>query len=226
MKLSYLIIFIFSLLLFSCGKGKIESGEIEYEITYPYNNVSNLMQMMLPKKMTVVFKGSKMIATIKKGKMFTTQIVSDENAKSLEMRLDFGSDVLKTFLTPEDVKDLIASQPHYTFSDVASGDSLVGCSTKNYIVDCKSDTLDPFESVFTTDFTTQNAAWFTSYSEIPGMPLNYLIDRYGVIMQVNAVSFTPREVKDKEFEPTEDYEEVPYKKYDKKVQDLFDVMMD
>jgi len=226
MKSSYLILFIFSLVLFSCGNGKIESGEIEYEITYPYNNVSHLMQMMLPKKMTVIFKDGKMIATIKKGKMFSTQIISDENENYLEMRLDFGSDVLNTILTPEDIKDLIASQPHYTFSDAAPGDSLVGCSTQNYIVDCKSDTLDPFESVFTTDFSTQNAAWFSSYNEIPGMPLNYLIDRYGVIMQVKAVNFTPREVKDKEFEPTETYEKVSYKKYDKKVQDLFDVMMD
>lgn len=226
MKPVYLITFILSIFLFSCSDNKIESGEIEYEITYPYNNVSRLMDMMLPKKMTVIFKEGKMMATIKKGKMFTTQIISDETTKSLEMRLDFGSDVLSTKLNSEDIDKLIASQPHYTFSEPKKGDSLVGCSAQYYTVDCPSDTLDPFESVFTTDFTTQDAAWFTAYNEVPGMPLVYLIDRYGVIMHVAAVDFTPREVKDKEFEPSESYEPVSYDKYDKKVIDLFNVLME
>jgi hypothetical protein len=182
--------------------------------------------MMLPKKMKVVFKDGKMIATIKKGKIFSTQIVSDETTKSLEMRLDFGSEVLNTLLSKEDIDNLIASQPKYDFSKPSKGDSLVGCKTEHYIVDCKNDTLDAFNSIFTTDFSTQNAAWFSSYKDIKGMPLSYLIDRYGVIMHVEAVNFIPREVLDTEFDPTETFEEVSYKKYDHKVKELFDVMMD
>lgn len=226
MKFYYLVIVLLSLSLFSCGENKIESGEIEYEITYPYNEVSNFMEMMLPKKMTVVFKGSKMMTTIKKGKIFSTQIITDEIEKSVEMRLDFGSDVLNTYLTPEDIENVISSQPVYTFSDAVAGDSLVGCTTQHYNVDCKTDTLEPFESVFTTDFSVQNSGWFTSYKDIKGMALIYLIDRYGVIMHVTATKFTPREVLDTEFDQTETFEEVSYKKYDHKVQELFSVMMD
>ena len=62
MKLAYLILLVLSISLLSCSEKKIESGEIEYEITYPYNKVSRLMEMMLPKKMTVIFKGGKMIS--------------------------------------------------------------------------------------------------------------------------------------------------------------------
>lgn len=226
MKLYYFALILLSLSVLSCGENKIESGEIEYEITYPYNETSNLMDMMLPKKMTVIFKGSKMMTVIKKGKIFSTEIIADEVAKTIEMRLDFGSDVLNTHLTPQDIDEMIASQPVYTFSKPESGDSLVGCTTQHYEVDCKTDTLDPFKSVFTTDLSTQNSGWFTSYKDIKGMPLIYLIDRYGVVMHVSATKLTPREVLDTEFDPTETFEEVSYTKYDHKVQELFDVMMD
>jgi hypothetical protein len=225
MKLKYLVIVLLSLFVFSCGERKIESGEIEYEINYPYNEISNLMAMMLPKKMTVVFKDTKMMATIKKGKIFSTKIITDEIRKTIEMRLDFGSDVLNTHLTSSDITEMIASQPIYKYSKPQPGDSLVGCSTQQYNLDCKSDSLDGFISVFTTDFSTQNSGWFTSYNGIKGMPLIYMIDRYGIVMQVTATKFTPREVLDSEFDATEIFEAVSYKKYDHKVQELFDVMM-
>ena len=226
MRFSLIILVFISISLFSCSDGKIQSGEIEYEITYPYNKLSKIMKMMLPKKMTVVIKGNKMITTIKKGNIFTTNIVSNGTLKELEMRLKMGSDIYNAHLKTKDINELIASQPHYDFSQAESNDSLIGCLCVHYDVDCKNDTLPAFESVFTSDFAIQNATWFSSYKTIDGMPLEYLIDRYGLIMQVRVTSFTMRDVEDSEFEPKFDYKEVSYKKYDKKVQDLFDVMLD
>ena len=211
--------------LLACKENKINQGEIEYKITYPYNpNVTGVMQMMLPKEMNVKFKNTKMIATIKRGKMFTTQIVSDEQTQELEMRLKFGSDILNTFLTPEDVDLFLSTQPQYEISKPSKADSLVGCSTIKYTVDCKEDTIPPFDSYFTEDFTCQNASWFTAYNGAKGVPLVYLIDRFGIIMKVEATKFTPKEIKDKDFEPTEKYETVSFKKYDKKLNDLFEIM--
>lgn len=218
-------LFTLLIVLSACKENKINQGEIEYKITYPYNpNVTGVMEMMLPKEMTVKFKDSKMIATIKRGKMFTTQIISDELTQELEMRLDFGSDVINTFLTPEDVDLFLSTQPQYELSKPSKADSLVGCSTLKYTVDCKADTIPPFDSYFTEDFSCQNAAWFTAYNGAKGVPLVYLIDRFGIIMKVEATKFTPKEIKDKDFEPTEKYETVSFKKYDKKLNDLFEIM--
>lgn len=220
-----LTIFILLIVFTACEENKIEQGEIEYKISYPYNpNVTGVMEMMLPKKMNVKFKGTKMIATIKRGKMFTTQIVSDEATQELEMRLDFGSDVINTFLTPEDVDLFLKTQPQYELSKPTKADSLVGCSTIKYTVDCKTDTIPPFDSYFTEDFTCQNAAWFTAYNGAKGVPLVYLIDRFGIIMKVEATKFTPKEISEKDFEPTEQFKTVSFKKYDKKLNDLFKIM--
>jgi hypothetical protein len=216
-----------SITLFSCKENKIEQGEIEYKITYPYNsNVTGVMEMMLPKELSVKFKGTKMIATIKRGKIFTTQIVSDEATQKLEMRLDFGSDVINTFLTPDDVDLFLKTQPKYTVSKPQKADSLVGCSAVKYIIDCANDTLPPFDCYFTEDLTIQDAAWFTALKGAKGMPLVYLIDRFGIIMKVEATKFTPKEITEKDFEPTENYTTVPFSKYDKKLNDLFEIMME
>jgi hypothetical protein len=156
--------------------------------------------------------------------MFTTQIISDEASQKLEMRLDFGSDVINTFLTPEDVDLFLKTQPKYAVSKPKKADSLVGCSSVKYTIDCFNDTLPPFDCYFTEDFTIQDAAWFTALKGAKGMPLVYLIDRFGIIMKVEATKFTPKEIKDKDFEPTENYKTVSFKKYDKKLNDLFKIM--
>lgn len=220
-----LSVFILLIVLSSCKENKIEQGEIEYKITYPYNpNVTGFMEMMLPKELNVKFKGTKMIATIKRGKIFTTQIFSDESTQELEMRLSFGSDVINTFLSPDDVDLFLKTQPNYSLSKPQKADSLVGCSSVKYSIDCSNDTIPPFDCYFTEDFTIQDAAWFTALKGAKGMPLVYLIDRFGIIMKVEATKFSPKEIKDQEFEPTEKYETVSFKKYDKKLNDLFEIM--
>ena len=112
MRIFAAFILLFPLLIVSCGKSKIQEGELTYSIEYPNSGVSGFMLAMLPDEMSLIFKGTKMMTTIKKGKMFTTQIITDEADKSIEMRLILGKEkLIYTILTPEDIKKLQASQP-------------------------------------------------------------------------------------------------------------------
>jgi len=226
MRLSIFLFLFLSLSLSSCTDGKINSGEIEYEISYPYNDLSKIMEMMLPKTMTIVFKDDKMLTTIKKGNWFTTKVISNESTKALEMRLNMGSDIYNTNLKKNDITSLLSSQPKYNFSKPSKGVNIINCSSSYYDVDNPADSIDTFSSVFTTDFSIQNASWFSSYNEIKGLPLEYLVDRYGLIMKIKAIKLTKRDVKDSEFEPKFKYKELPYHKYNEKVQDLFNIMLD
>jgi hypothetical protein len=226
MKLSIALVLLVSISFFSCNDSKIQSGEITYEITYPYNELSNLMEIMLPKTMTTVFKGDKMKTTIVKGNFFTTNIISNETTKELEMRFKMGTDIFNSHLTKEDIAHFINSQPKYNISAPKEGDSLVNCVCLDYEVDCPNDSIDLFSSVFTSDFSIKNGSWFSAYHEIEGMPLESLIDTYDLFMKVKATNFIARDVEDSEFEPQYEYIEVSYKTYDQKVQDLFDVMLD
>ena len=226
MKLSIALVILVSISFFSCNNKKIQSGEITYEITYPYNELSNLMEIMVPKTMTIVFKGDKMKTTIEKGNFFTTNIISNETTKELEMRFKMGTDIFNSHLTKDEITNFIRSQTTYNISAPKKGASLVNRVCLHYEVDCPNDSIDLFPSVFTSDFSIQKGGWFSAYHEIEGMPLESLIDRYDLFMKVKATSFVAREVQDSEFDPQFEYIEVPYETYDKKVQDLFDVMLD
>jgi len=223
MRLSIFLFIFLSLSLSSCTDSKINSGEIEYEISYPYNDLSKIMEMMLPKTMTVVFKDDKMLTTIKKGNWFTTKVISNESTKELEMRLNMGSDIYNTYLKKDDITSLLNSQPNYNFSKPYKGPNLIDCSSSYYDVNNPSDSTENFASAFTTDFSIQNASWFSSYNKIEGMPLEYLVKRYGLVLKIKAIKLIKRDVKDSEFEPKFKYKELPYEQYNKKVQNLLEI---
>lgn len=221
-KLQFIFILcLMALFVNSCSDNKIQSGIITYDIEYPYNEIDGMMGMMMPKEMTLTFKDGKTMSTIEKGKMFTTKIISDENQRLLEFRLDFGSDVISTHLTPENLDAFIESQIKYTVEGPLESDSLLGVSTQKYNIKPQVDSLGTFESLFSMDFSTKNAAWFTSYGQIKGMPLDYYIDRYGIIMHLKARDIQIIEIDDKAFEPQESYEDISYEKFDAKIRDLY-----
>ncbi len=214
-----------SLFLFSCGSDKIQEGEVEYLITYPNAQISGFMQAILPEKMTITFKGTKMKTNIARGKIFTTEIISDEADKSVEMRLDFGDKLFYSVLNKDEVDDLIASQPVYKLATMNQTDSIAGMLASAYKVDAP-DTINHTPAWFTSDLAPQNAYWFTSYAGTKGFPLVYDAERYGVMMHIEAVGLTEREVEDSEFERDSELTKTSFSQYEAEVQELFDILME
>jgi len=214
------------LLMPSCGPSKIEQGEITFDITYPFNpDLSATMKLVLPKEATFIFKGSKMLTIVKTGKIFRTEIYAEETAKILEMRLDFGSDDFYTILDNQDQKDFMASLPNYTVTPTDTEDSLKGLWAKKYKVKYDSDTIPEFESWFTEQLSLQSITWFSNYTSITGTPLIYDIDQYGIRMHFEISNFKAREVDDKEFTRDPVLKEIPYKEYNRKLVELFEVIL-
>jgi hypothetical protein len=214
------------ILLSSCGPDTIQEGEVEYVITYPNLEVTGFMEAILPKSMTIVFKGSKMKTIIAKGEIFTTEVISNETDKSIEMRLDFGDKLFYANLNQNEVNELIHSQPNYQVNKTTKSDSLVGLFAEAYTVQSEADTDIRMDAWFTNALGPQDACWFSSYSEIKGFPLIYDVERYGVLMHVEAINFTKREVKDAEFKRDPSLEEITFEDYEAEVQELFDILME
>lgn len=213
--------------LYSCDSNKIDQGEILYSISYPDNNASGFTLALLPDEMNLTFKDTRVLTTVKKGKLFSTQILTNESDKSVEMRLQFSDEhLIYSALSESDAKKLKDSQPVYTFSTPSSEDSLAGLLAKKYEITCGAGSEGcPQEAWFTEDLIPQNPFWFTSYSGINGVPLVYDVVRYGIRMRFTAVSFTPREVLDSEFERNPDLNEVDFDQYESTAQELFDILM-
>ncbi|MFD1553481.1 hypothetical protein DNU06_07355 [Putridiphycobacter roseus] len=226
MKKLIFSLFLIGLTISSCKESKIQQGEIEYEISYPYSELSGIMDVMLPKKMTVKFKGDRMIASIEKGKIFRTDIISTTIKKHLMMRLDFGSEKLEADLNNDDLKSLATNQTQFENLGVIRKDTVAGLQATFYKVKSANDKVGEFETAFSNNLTIENTEWFTSYKDTKGIPLIYIIERYGVIMHVRAYKFKPREISDSEFETEKNFKSVSYKSYENKVNELFQLIIE
>lgn len=226
MKKIFLFAFSILLILSSCQPGKVQQGEITYKVTYPNSEISGFMKAILPETMTITFSGTKMKSTISRGQIFSTDIISDEADQSLEMRLDFGDKLLYTVLNAGDVKNMMNSQPNYEITALNQSDSLFGMFAHSYSVSEANDTIIRENAWFTEDLAPLNAYWFTSYKSVKGMPLVFDIERYGVMMHLEVLEFSQREVLDAEFDRDGSLNEIPYNQFEVEVQELFNNLME
>lgn len=226
MKKLLLITLPLVLIFSACGSNKVQEGEVEYEITYPNIEISGFMQAILPSNMTVSFKGTKMKTTISRGEIFTTEVITDEADNSVEMRLDFGDKLFYTILDENEIQEMIHSQPKYEIKSTTQSDSVSGMFATAYTVSSKSDTISRSDAWFTEDLAPQKAGWFTSYAEIAGFPVIYDVERYGVLMHLEAITLTKREIKENEFDRDPALEEISFEEYEAEVQELFDILME
>lgn len=226
--LGFCLSLISSCFLTSCGGPEyIQEGELTFDITYPYNdNLSGTMLSILPKEASLIFKGSKMLTIVKRGKIFRTEIYADEATKELEMRLDFGSDKFYTVMNDADQKVFKSHLPKYTLKPTETADSLKGLWAKKYTTHYDQDSLPAFDSWFTEMLSLQNITWFSNYEGTVGVPLIYDIDQYGIRMHLEVSSFKKREVKDEEFTRSGKLKETTYTEYDKKLNELFTILQD
>lgn len=214
------------LILPGCAEKQIQQGEIEYEITYPYSELSGIMDVMLPKKMVVKFKGDKMIVSIEKGSIFQTDIISEELSKKLAMRLDFGSEKIIATLNDEDLGTLTNTQPKYTSIKSDRIDTVAGITANFYEITAVNEKVGTFEAAFSNNLSINNTEWFTSYAGTFGIPLIYILERYGIIMQLRAVKFRSIEIEDSEFDTSNKFKTVSYTKYEKKINELFQLILE
>jgi hypothetical protein len=214
------------LLLNSCNPSKVEEGEIEYVVTYPNLEITGFMLAILPENMTITFKGTKMKASFESGSFFTTEIISDEANKSVEMRLNFGDIQIYSVLDENEIQEMISSQPRYTITDLGKQDSVSGMYSSSYSVTSKTDVKRRETAWFTEDLSLENPYWFTSYAAIKGLPVVYDAERYGVMMHLVATKLTKREVLPAEFERDPVLKKVSFEEYEAEVQELFDTLME
>mgnify|MGYP006883396710 CR=1 FL=1 len=223
-KLSSILLILGTALFVSCTKEKIPEGEIHYAISYPHNELKGMVEHIMPEEMTLTFKGTKIRSQIARGKIFQTEVVSNESDQSIEMRLDFGDKMFYCILDKDDVATLKESQPKYMLNATGTEDSVAGCWGKEYTIKREGDIkLD--NAWFTEDLVPQEAYFYSSYAGIVGVPLVFDIERYGIIMHLEATGFTRREVKDEEFTRSSELSEISFDQYEKEVQELFDILM-
>ena len=113
----------------------------------------------------------------------------------------------------------------YTIKKTEEADSLTGVWAFKYNV-TSTDSLQPGDAWFTEDLEITRGAWFSAYKDLAGMPIIYDVERYGLMMHVEANNFLQREVTDTEFDRDPELTPVDFETYEREVQELFDILLD
>lgn len=188
------------LLLFSCGdSSKITEGTIQYAVDYPAQKKNLFLYNILPKDMKMRFKDGKMQSLIQKVDVKNALFV-DCNKKEVAAYFQYGPDVFNVKLNTSDIDKMLSDQKEYKVVFKKEEKDILGFTAKKAIATCITDPKDRIELWYTEEIELKNSNWYNPFKDVPGVLLEYAIDRYGVRMVFKAKKFDETPVADKDLE--------------------------
>ena len=191
------------LLLPSCKKPslkKIEEGEIQYSITYLESKISSIPTNLLPKKMTLKFKGNKAYTEI--GGFFGFFNISNIT--------DYSKSVNWTFLKVYGHKYLYAGKREEIapgFGGMAdieieytdSIKDICGYECKQVIIHLPNSNEGPLKVFYTKELGLKHLNSSNPYGEINGVMLEFYLTLSTLKMKLVAESVVEKQISDKFF---------------------------
>jgi hypothetical protein len=228
-KTLYAILFIAgvgisALFLKSCGSSAYAEGILEYEVSYPYFNGTDLILKMLPSKMTMKFKDGKFRTTITKGSRIRMDFISDCNKKTMISAFQFGSKKIAVSLNESEIKAMLKEFPKVVYIDIPETDTLAGFNCQKKAAVFEDISYPDCELWFTSEIDIPNANWCYPFSDIKGVLLQYEVERYNMRMRLKAKRFLDESVPDEEFNTPQGYKTVKLKDFEDEVK-RFTMMM-
>lgn len=220
---------LFFLTLSSCrevGEGesdKTPQGVITYAIDYPDSKESYLYPV-LPKEMSLVYKGDLYKTVVSVRGMFQTTLITDNKNHKLTAIYKNGTQEWYSEMTKEEVDQFLAEFPDVTYIESQQVDTLFGveCSYKTAIF---SDISKEVKVAYTNDIPISDPNWCNPYRDIDGMLINYEIRYYGVHMDFDAKAINQdTTLSADEFKIPSGYQQVPYKQIKDKLLEMFNLL--
>lgn len=199
------------------GKDMAE-GVIEYDITYPKIDPSNMMLSGLPNKAYLRFKNNNTINDMS-GVMGLISItyIANQSTKSVSQTLTLFNKKYVSDISVEDMKHLNDSY----LSAVEKGKNtqqIAGFKCKEAIVKLlNGETIHVY---YTNDIVISNPNWSNPYTKIDGVLMDFQLERYGVSMHLTAKSVLVQKIDDSAFDISDDHKKIPFAELEKILQEL------
>lgn len=209
-KHSIYILLLFSL-LFACRDGRIDrqpQGIIEYEVTY-LTNESSMPTNLLPRKITLKFRGNKNITTIEGFMgMFALSNITDLRKgrnitllKVMDKKLYYSGEHNEVPFFFENMKDFDIRY----LNDTAL---IAGFNCKRAVVSFADTSAKPFDLYYTNDLPVEEPNRLTPFKDIDGLLVAFNILMPNVEMRVVAKQYKPVPVSGDIFEVPDGYKKV------------------
>jgi hypothetical protein len=217
------------LLFGSCGgeeeEKKVSEGIISYTISYPYYEGSSIMIKMFPDEMILKFKNGKYKIEVQKGGVFKTILVADSKSKSITNQLYFGPKKIATELNEAEVGTMIEEFPVPIYMETGEQDTVAGYLCDKTIAVFSEISQKEVILYHTKDIALKESNWCNPYKEIPGVLLQYEVERYGLRMRFTANNIEKKSVKESEFKIEQGYKRVSLEKMNYELEQIFNSLV-
>ena len=210
-------------LLGSCGEHNafeqnISEGTIEYEVTYPELDSSNILLEMLPDKMVMKFKKDKYRSELKTAAgIIEMAVVADRSKEKMYNLVKIFSDRYVLEMNKEEALKMTGTLPSFKIIETDAHLSIAEANCKKIELDFQGSDLENYEFCYTDEIDLLDPNWCTPYNEISGVFLDYRIENYGMKMRLKAIRIIAEEIDDDEFTISDDYEPLNSEEFEKLV---------
>jgi hypothetical protein len=207
--MALLLMIVFVWFVASCSSlskaGADIEGRIVYEISYPYETPSVMMDLY-PKEMTVTFKDNKLHSSIKSEyDMLTTDFIVDNTQKEFAQLLKNMSERSAMKMNKQETIQWFDNMPGYRLEKTSETKIICGYKCFKTIAH-PSDTSKPTIDIYATrSIGLDNSNWWNPYRDLEGFMMAYDIEQYGICMRMKAKRVCFEKIEATEFDIPQTY---------------------
>ena len=182
----------------TCGCGgsllhkQVKEGVIEYALTFPDYDPNGLMAGMLPEKTSLYFNKEEQMLDLSAGMgVFHTSMMVHTPKHALDYHMSVMGKKLVSELHPGDLGLFNKESQAFTILYTDVTDTIAGYPCKKAVAVFNGIDQPEVDLWYTTDIQIDSPNWYSPYSEIPGVLLQYEMVQYGMRMRLTATSITP-----------------------------------
>jgi hypothetical protein len=205
----------------------ITEGIIEYEVSYPELEKSNLMLEMLPSEMVMTFKEDKFKSELKTGAgIVEMTIIADGGKRKMYNMVKLFTDRYVLEVDEAGARALTDAVPPFQMKLLDGKDTIAAAVCKRILIDFGQAKNESYIFAFTDEIALKSPNWCTPYYDIEGVLLDYRIDNYGMNMRLRAKKIIPQSISDEVFIVDDRYEKLTRKEFDELVVENMKVFME
>ena len=203
----------------------VTEGIITYDISYPRPIEDKWMEKLMPSEMEMQFKNNNINTELTFGLgMIKIGYITNTQDKHLHEMLKFMRKKNVSHRGTKQVNELIAQIPNHKFELLPDTKSIAGylCHKAQVKVDSPNNQYF-YDLWYTNQINIKDPNWCTPFKEIPGVLMEYRVERFNVVMHFTAVEVEKTEILDTEFMVPKKYKEISIEAMEKNLMDLKDI---
>lgn len=222
-----LIIFLPLLFAGTCEEtnNSFSQGIITYDVSYPRPIEDKWMEKLMPSEMELMFKNNNINTELTFGLgMIKIGYITNTQDKHLHELLKFMRNRNVSHRGTKQVDELISKIPDHKIELLPDTKSIAGLLCHKAIVKVASPT-EPYtyDLWYTKQIKIKDPNWCTPFKEIPGVLMEYRVERFNVVMHFTAIEVEQTELPDTEFLVPQKYKEISIEAMEKNLMDLKDI---